>query len=832
MTQSSRRKAALLAMLPLTALAVPAFAQEQEAPPVAPQPPVTNAGDQAEPGDIVVVAKRLAGSVVAPQPPVTTLDEQDVQSYGASSITDLLDQLGPETNSGRGRSSGRPVVLLNGQRVSSFRELRNIPPEAIRRVEVLPEEVALRYGYSPDLRVVNFILKDNFSSRTARVKYSVPTAGGFSTGEYEGSLFQINGPSRLNLTATLDHTSPLFESERDIRQAEGSVPTVAGDRNPADFRTLIADSRDFSVNGTWSTGLGEKGMAGGLTLNATITRNDTHSYSGLNVVTLTDAAGNQATRTFGDPLGTVSHTVSAEGGVTYNRPIGTWQLTATVDAGHTTTDTYTDRRADVTEVGDLQRAALAGTQPLAGALPAFTPTGQDHAFTASDSATSLVTLIGHPLHLPAGDVSATIKAGFAYTAIDSRDTRTSALGDTKLHRGDASVGVNLGIPLTSRRNDVLAGIGDLTLNLSGGLNHLSDFGTLKDWSAGLTWSPTGKLGLQASYIVNEAAPALSDLGNPQVLTFNVPVYDFALNHTSLVTIVNGGNPDLVRQKQRDIKLSANWQLPFFQRSNLIVEYFHNESDNVTAAFPLLTPAIEAAFPGRVVRDPTTGELLTIYRQPVTFYRENSSRLRYGFNLSGKLGKRSAASADGNGGSGGRRGGGGGFAGRMMGGPGGNGQGRWNLSIFHTIQFTDTVTVAAGSRPLDLLSGDALTGGGVARHSVELEGGGFYRGFGLRANGTYTAPTNVRSSGTPGSSDLHFGGLFKLNLRAFADLGQQKKLTQAVPFFKGSRLSITVNNVFNARQRVTDGAGEVPITYQPDFLDPQGRVIGVEFRKMF
>ena len=150
-----------------------------------------------------------------------------------------------------------------------------------------------------------------------------------------------------------------------------------------------------------------------------------------------------------------------------------------------------------------------------------------------------------------------------------------------------------------------------------------------------------------------------------------------------------------------------------------------------------------------------------------------------------------------------------------------------------MQFTNRVTLVPGGQALDLLSGDALSsGGGVARHSLELDAGGFINGFGLRLNGTYAAATSVRGSGIPGSSDLRFGALTKINARLFVDLGQQKKLTKAIPFFKGARLSIIAVNVLDSRQKVTDQNGAVPLAYQPDFLDPQGRVLGVEFRKLF
>jgi len=163
---------------------------------------------------------------------------------------------------------------------------------------------------------------------------------------------------------------------------------------------------------------------------------------------------------------------------------------------------------------------------------------------------------------------------------------------------------------------------------------------------------------------------------------------------------------------------------------------------------------------------------------------------------------------------------------------GGGQGRWNLSLYHTWRFSETVLVAPGGPALDLLDGDALTGGGVARHALEFEGGAFHKGFGLRFNGTFTAPTRIKASGAPGTSDLRFGSLLRLDLRAFVNFDQQKKLVKAVPFLKGSRLMLVAENVFDQRQRVTDSSGVVPLGYQPDLLDPRGRFLGIDFRKMF
>ena len=50
--------------------------------------------------------------------------------------------------------------------------------------------------------------------------------------------------------------------------------------------------------------------------------------------------------------------------------------------------------------------------------------------------------------------------------------------------------------------------------------------------------------------------------------------------------------------------------------------------------------------------------------------------------------------------------------------------------------------------------------------------------------------------------------------------------------RGARVSLQLDNLFNTRQRVTDQAGEVPIGFQPGYLDPIGRTVRLSLRKLF
>ena len=50
--------------------------------------------------------------------------------------------------------------------------------------------------------------------------------------------------------------------------------------------------------------------------------------------------------------------------------------------------------------------------------------------------------------------------------------------------------------------------------------------------------------------------------------------------------------------------------------------------------------------------------------------------------------------------------------------------------------------------------------------------------------------------------------------------------------RGTRVTLGIDNLFNARQRVTDQTGTVPLNYQPYLLDPLGRTVRLSIRKLF
>src|SRR5438128_1515967 len=241
-------------LLASAALLLPAAnrAHAQQAPASTPQPstaqPGANAGapqageEIPEEPDIVIVGQKPRGSVIGDIPPENTLDARDVRATGATSITELLDALAPQIGSTQGRGGEQPVLLLNGQRISSFREMRDIPTEAIQPVEILPEEVALKYGYSANQKVVNIVLRQRFRSTVAQLAGTTATDGGYdaASGDLTRLMIQRNGRTQLNLHAT--GNTMLTEAERNIKLEQ--QPSGVSEAEALRARSLIGTKRD------------------------------------------------------------------------------------------------------------------------------------------------------------------------------------------------------------------------------------------------------------------------------------------------------------------------------------------------------------------------------------------------------------------------------------------------------------------------------------------------------------------------------------------------------------------------------------------------------------
>jgi len=856
-------------------------------------PPTTTAPadpEEVDLGEIVVTGQRLRGSVQGDIEPDIVLDEEAMRTYGAGNIAELLEALEPLTRSNRGRGDNPPITLLNGRRISGFREIRGIPFEAIERTEILREEVALTYGYTADQRVVNFVLKPQFNAVTVQGRIGGPTQGGRTSTELEGNYFRIDEGTRYVLDIERSGDSAVFEDEREIDRfdeerpfslagtltgsplgdvtvpgsAETGVPSIADfvpGAIPDDataFRTLLPRQSGTEISGSVTRDL--NGTTSG-TVRASIEDTNSDSYLGLPGIVLNIPGGAPGSPFAGETtlyrylsrpeaLDRSVDTLEAEVATVVDGFLGDWRWTFTGNYNRTETETETGRGLDTAPLQAAVTARDPSVNPF-GPLPAnlLPPLPDDTARSVSQVLSGEVVFAGDLFDLPAGGVNTTLTVGADTRSLDSESFRSGIDTETSLSRDRARVLANLTLPITERDGEVLGGLGDLSLNANVGYEELSDFGGLATLGGGVNWSPIEPLALNASFTLEEGAPTIQQLNNPLVLTPNVQIFDFATGETVTVTRTDGGNPDLLSDSRTVLRGGFNLR-PWSERDlTFSSNYTYQKLEDQVASFPTITPDLEAAFPERFVRD-ASGQLISFDARPVNFAEAERQEIRTGFNFSMPFGTPTPQAEGGPGRpggprAGGRRGpggdtmvirqgdgdgprGGGGRGRRGMQQPG---QGRFNVSLFHTVRIQDEITIGENLPVIDLLDGGAVGGsGGQPRNEIQLQGGVFRNGFGTFVNANWREGTRV--DGGTDDQDLFFSGRTTVNLNAFVDFNQRTSWVERFPFLESARLNIQVQNLFDERQDVTDATGRTPGGYERDRLDPLGRVVSINFRKLF
>jgi hypothetical protein len=802
---------------------------------------------------ILVTAERLRGSVLGDFPPVARLDEEDIRSYGASNIGALLDALEPRTRGNRGAAGTQPIVLLGGARISGLAEISGLPAEAVERIDILPEEVALAYGYPATSRVVNIVLKPRFRAATGEVERGFATAGGRSSLRGDLSLVSLGPRRRISLDLGYRRDTELLESERDLVAAvparpfdlAGNVaaPPGAGEIDPAlsalagvavtvapvpasaasappplaafvpaanrpnitdlrPFRTLLPANRQYSAAAAVSgTPVGRISA----TLSGRIARTESDSRLGLDPIALlvpagspfSPFAGDVILYRYGEPLVRRVETDSRRLGLLLGGDLSLWRWTVGAGLDRFESNTRTTAGFDP---GGLQARILAG-DPVANPFAAFespADLAEDRARYRSSNEWVETFANGPLFDLPAGRATASWRGRFEHLSFSSR-SRGAGGGAVEggFGRDVATMELNADLPIASRRSGTLAAIGDLSLSLNFVLRRFSDFGTLTTTGYALRASPAKRLTLTASIVHDQGAPGIEELGEPRIVTPNVPAYDFRTGETYDVDRLVGGNPALGRNSRHEEKIEAGWR-PFDDRDLLLTaNYTRVRLANPISTFPVATPAVEAALPARFLRD-GDGRLVLIDQRPVNVANSRFEGVRWGASLATPR-----RNPDG----------------RKL---------RLDLSAHHSWRLRNTILLARSGPELDLLAGDAIGNrGGLPRHSVDLQAGLFKGGIGARLDAGWQSASFVR--GAAASGDLFFSATPRFDLRLFVNLGEQGGIAAKAPWLRAARLSVSVDNLFDTRPKVRDTFGAVPLAYQPAYLDPLGRLVRVSLR---
>ena len=802
--------------------------------------------------DIIVNGKYLFPDVQ----PERDLDPDAIESYGTGTIHELIGELQSELGDDQD-----PLILVNGQPISSLDEISGLPVEVVRNAKVLPRGAAVRLGGTSSQRVISLTLSRKARNATATLAPKYATDGGWHSLRSEGILTLIRGSTRANLAIRDRNDSALFESERSIIQPDpfrpfaltGNVvswPFVSGEIDPllsaiagqtvsvapvpssanpslADFaaggnaaaetdlghfRTLRPDSDNLDINGTVSAK-----FAPWLTSTASIRYNrSTNIYlrglpSGLFILSA-DNPGSPFSRDVAlayygpDPLRYRQRHDGGEGSLTLNGQFGQWTGRFNARHGESTDTSLTDGQAQFNAI-----PLDGGLNPFSTHLGSLIGLRRDRTSARTNTTYAELSLTGPAAALPAGPLQATVDAHVAWNRLHAQSTFSSWFGNGDFSRNEQAIRIAADVPLTSRANGILPALGDTDVTAELGRVHYSDAGSLTQYALGLTWSPVQRLRLRASIERNEAPPSIQLLGNPAIISPDVRVFDPLTGETLDVSQISGGNPLLRPQKTDVRRLTA--LLHVIPRFNLDLnaEYTDTETKDFVSSLPDASAAIMLAFPDRFIRD-SNGVLTTIDLRPVNFDSDREKRFRWGFSMNARLGgyRRGTGSAP-----------------RTGPRPPTT---YLQLSANHSVVFSDQIRIREGLDPVDLLGGGAIgIGGGRLRHQVDGTAAITSGGVGGRIGMIWRGPSSLESRVGGVTDTLHFSPVFQLNLRAFADM---RRFFPTSAFAKRLRISLEVMNATNGRQHVRNSLGNTPLQYQPGYRDPIGRTIEIEFRKVF
>jgi hypothetical protein len=537
--------------------------------------------------EIVVTSPR--GRASGGIDPLLEISPSELDSYGVDTLSDLVDALRPLTRSSR--SDQMAVVLING-RLAGPTEFDNLPREAIERVEVLPESVALQYGFSENQRVLNFVLREHYAAIPVRVTDSGATEGGDQAVSVESSVVRLDDEARVTVLASYKDSAWLRESDRGI------------DAPDSTYRTLLPQTSEAKIAATLSRSI----LGVSASFEASFDDLSSRSLQGVAAVT-SDTA----------PLLPLQESTPTRTARIAGQLTGEWRdfvWGATAYFLHTASTSTSD-----TGVGAAGYALV------------------DHTASGFDSGNLQISSSGPAGWLPAGPVIANFKVALQYQGLNSRDAYPGqAPAASNLVRTVRSASVNASLPIASRDRGVLPALGELSATFNGALDGVSNFGTLVSSSYGLDWKPLGKVHLDAIYTDHRTAPTVQQLRAPPVYAANVETYDYLTGQTAYVTEITGGNDSLAATDSRQGSFGLSLG-PFIGKTEFLAHYEQSRTRNAIGALPPTTAAVELAFLDRFFRD-ADGNLIEIDDRWVNLARERSNDVKWGLNVWIPLGESS------------------------------------------------------------------------------------------------------------------------------------------------------------------------------------------------
>lgn len=154
----------------------------------------------------VIVTSRWGAARVAPE---IELDGAQIDAFGAYDIGEALNRIGESLGFDQ-----QPVLIINGRRVVNPGDFLGFPPDALQRVEILPQDATPTYGGAPTQRVVNLVLQPRFTGADGRLGGGMPTAGGRTSLSLDARTSSIENTNISQYGVQLSRDTALYGAER------------------------------------------------------------------------------------------------------------------------------------------------------------------------------------------------------------------------------------------------------------------------------------------------------------------------------------------------------------------------------------------------------------------------------------------------------------------------------------------------------------------------------------------------------------------------------------------------------------------------------------------
>jgi len=742
--------------------------------------------------EVLVIGHRQHGAVATAIQPEVTINQTAIKALGAADLNEVFRELAPEIGNGATAAVAPgtpPVVLVNGQRIAGFSAIKDFPPEAVRRIEVFPPQVALEYGYSPDQKVVNVVLRTTYRALTLLGRYTAAPSNWRGIYRAKIDLMRIDEDSHWNLALDYQHLDPLYADST----LGGPPPAPA---SPVEH-TLAAQEDHLTTSGALTRKFG----AVSAEFTATVDLGAVQSRPGLSEEDGDLLEQEGMTDLIAGPLERVDRTVDAQAGVTLNGKTGGWRWSFVGKLDDTTRRTTTEDAAQAARLD----AILLPSPTMLGDRCGTGPDGHCVS-TETRTASGDLYLNGNLIPLPAGNVSASFRTGFAYSGIRSVSPLVAQYADRD--RDEASVQLNLNIPVLSPRS----GIGKLTVGINGEAERVSDFGTLPTLGATIDWTPARPVEILGWVSRTRTAPSLLELEQGTLGTPDLREFDFVTNRTTIIDRLEGGNgalaPETTRIADLRVMLTPLRRIDLALSADYKIERTRNPIANLTAA----TAAAMAAFPDRFAR--ADSYLTTLDTSPVNLARRDRQQVRWGVTYATSFGaawpNKDGSPPD-------------------PSKPAAHNQ--IQIGLYDTWRLQDDVVLRQGQPTLDLLGGDIISDmGATPDHRVELQTTLSTRAWSIDVSAAWQNPTTA-FAGPLMQDRLTFSQGVTVDVRLLIDLANQHWLTRMLPFLRGS-LNLSASNILGAHTKVRDATGMVPAAYESSYLNPTGRTFRITLRKRF